>query len=52
MELPLEFREYAADALGEEIAGELECEIVALDDGINRAGLFGWLRSGMDAMAR
>jgi len=42
----------ATKALMEEIAGELGCEIVALDDGINRSGLFGWLRSGMDAMSR
>lgn len=41
------------EALMQEIARELgDCEIVKLDDGINRSGLFGWLRSGMDAMAR
>jgi len=41
------------EKLMQEIAQELgNCEIVKLEDGINRSGLFGWLRSGMDAMAR
>ena len=41
------------EKLMHEIARELgECEVVKLEDGINRSGLFGWLRSGMDAMAR
>ncbi len=41
------------EALMQEIAQQLgDCELVKLTDGINRAGLFGWLRSGMDAMAR
>lgn len=35
-----------------EIARELECELVKLEDGVDRAGLGGWLRSGMQAMAR
>lgn len=35
-----------------EIAQELGCECLKLEDGVNRAGLMGWLRSGMQAMAR
>jgi menaquinone-dependent protoporphyrinogen IX oxidase len=35
-----------------EIAGELDCELVAIPDTENREGLAGWLRSGMQAMAR
>jgi len=34
-----------------EIARELKCEAVKLDDGVDRTGLRGWLRSGMQAMA-
>ncbi len=41
------------EALMQEIAQELGgCEMVKLSDGIDRSGIFGWLRSGMDAMAR
>lgn len=42
----------ATEKLMREIASELKCEIVKLDDGVNRSGLGGWLRSGMQAMAR
>ncbi len=42
----------ATEQLMKEIASELKCELVKLDDGVNRAGLIGWLRSGMQAMAR
>lgn len=42
----------ATEKLMKEIASELKCELVKLDDGVNRAGLIGWLRSGMQAMAR
>ena len=42
----------ATEKLMREIAQELQCEIVKLDDGVNRAGVRGWLRSGMQAMAR
>ena len=35
-----------------EIAQEIDCEIVRLDDGVNRKGLHGWLLSGMHAVAR
>lgn len=38
--------------LMEHIAARLDCECVALSDGVDRSGLFGWLRCGMDAMAR
>ena len=40
------------EKLMEEIAGELGCEKVRLSDGVDRSGLLGWLRSGMQAMAR
>ena len=40
------------EKLIEGIAQELGCEKVKLSDGVNRAGLAGWLRSGMQAMAR
>lgn len=41
------------EALMQDLARELgDCELVKLADGIDRAGIFGWLRSGMDAMAR
>ena len=40
------------EKLMREIAAELNCEIVKLDDGVDRSGLKGWLRSGMQAMAR
>ncbi len=35
-----------------EIAQEIGCEIVRLDDGVDRKGLSGWLLSGMQAVAR
>lgn len=35
-----------------EIAKALNAELVAIDDGVNRAGWRGWLRSGMQAVAR
>jgi len=38
--------------LMEGLAAKLGCECVKLSDGVDRSGLFGWLRSGMDAMAR
>ena len=40
------------EKLVREIAQELKCECVRLDDGVDRSGLAGWLRSGMQAMAR
>ena len=40
------------EKLMKEIAQELKCELIRLDDGVDRAGLTGWLRSGMQAMAR
>ena len=36
----------------EEIAQELEAELVELHDGVDRAGVRGILRSGLDAMRR
>ena len=40
------------EKLMQEIAQELDCEIVKLEDGVDRAGLRGWLRSGLQAMSR
>ncbi|MBD5149902.1 MAG: flavodoxin family protein [Oscillibacter sp.] len=40
------------EKLMKEISQELKCELVKLDDGVDRGGLGGWLRSGMQAMAR
>ena len=40
------------EKLMKEIAAELKCELVKLDDGVDRTGLKGWLRSGMQAMSR
>lgn len=40
------------EALMQEIAGELSCEAVKLEDGVSRSGPMGWLRSGMQAMSR
>ena len=40
------------EALMQEIAQELGCELVKLEDGVSRSGFVGWLRSGMQAMAR
>lgn len=34
------------------IGGELDAEMVRLEDGVDRSGLRGWLRSGMQAMSR
>jgi len=42
----------ATEKLMREIATELKCEIVKLDDGEDRSGLKGWFRSGMQAMSR
>ena len=35
-----------------EIAVALNAEVVEINDGVERRGLFGWLRSGVDAMSR
>lgn len=40
------------EKLMKEISQELKCECVKLDDGVDRSGAMGWLRSGMQAMAR
>lgn len=40
------------EALVQDIARELGCEAVKLEDGVDRSGLGGWLLSGMQAMAR
>lgn len=40
------------EKLMREIAGELGCEIVALEDGVRRSGLGGWLLSGLQAVSR
>ena len=40
------------EKLMREIAAELKCELVKLDDGVDRSGLTGWMRSGMQAMSR
>ena len=40
------------EKLMREIAQELGCELVRLEDGVDRSGLRGWLLSGMQAMAR
>lgn len=34
------------------VAAELDAELVELTDGVERSGLRGWLRSGLDAMRR
>lgn len=34
------------------IAQELDCEMVRLDDGVNRKGISGWLLSGLQAVSR
>lgn len=36
----------------EEIAKALNAELVELQDGVDRSGALGWLRSGLDAMRR
>lgn len=40
------------ERLMKEIACALDSELVKLEDGVNRQGLTGWLRSGMQAMTR
>lgn len=35
-----------------EIAQEIDCEVVRLDDGVMRKGLSGWLLSGLQAVSR
>lgn len=40
------------EGLMQEIARELGCEAVKLEDGRDRSGLAGWLYSGMQAMSR
>ena len=40
------------EKLMREIASELDCEIVKLEDGVNRNGLGGWLISGLQAVSR
>ncbi len=41
------------EALMQELAASLGgCELVKLTDGVERAGIIGWVRSGLDAMAR
>ena len=40
------------EKLVQEVAKDLRCDMVKLEDGVDRAGLLGWLRCGMQAMAR
>ena len=40
------------EKLMREMAQELQCECVKLEDGVDRSGKRGWLLSGMHAMAR
>ena len=40
------------EKLMQEIAADLNGELLKLDDGVDRSGLRGWLRSGMQAMSR
>ena len=40
------------EKLMQEIAEELHCELVKLEDGVDRSGLGGWLNSGRQAMSR
>ena len=35
-----------------EIAQQIDCEVVRLDDGVRRKGLSGWITSGLQAVAR
>ena len=42
----------STEKLIREIAQELGCEMFKLDDGVDRTGWRGWLRSGMQAMSR
>ena len=40
------------EKLMQEIAADLNGELLKLDDGVDRSGLRGWLRSGLQAMSR
>lgn len=40
------------EKLMQEIATELDCELVKLEDGVKRGGPFGWLVSGLHAVSR
>lgn len=40
------------EKLMQNFAQELDCELVKLEDGVNRKGLSGWLVSGLHAVAR
>ena len=40
------------EKLMQEIAADLNCELLKLDDGVDRSGLRGWMRSGLQAMSR
>lgn len=40
------------EKLMQEIAGELHCEIVKLEDDVRRSGPVGWLMSGLQAVSR
>ena len=40
------------EKLMQEIAADLNGELLKLDDGVDRSGLWGWLRSGLQAMSR
>lgn len=42
----------ATEQLMEDIAREVDGELVKLEDGVDRSGLIGWLRSGFQAVAR
>ena len=35
-----------------DMARELDCEVVKLEDGVNRKGIVGWLNNGLQAVAR
>lgn len=40
------------EKLVRDIAQELDCEVVKLEDGVNRKGLYGWITSGLQTVAR
>lgn len=40
------------EKLMQEIAADLNGELLKLDDGVDRSGLRGWMRSGLQAMSR
>lgn len=40
------------EELMRKMAQQLDCEIVKLEDGVNRRGLSGWITSGLQAVAR